>query len=73
MKKCKWHKCAKPFEPTHHLQHYCAPACQRARGAWIQRRGGPIAELLLASPNVGDAAADLVKIHHSLHKEVSNA
>ena len=48
MKRCAWHECNRAFTPGHHRQKFCSPECQKARGAWKARRGGPLVDLLLA-------------------------
>ena len=44
---CKWHRCNKEFEPTHHLQVHCSKACTKERTAWKVARGAGLVDMLI--------------------------
>lgn len=68
MTRCAWHECNAEFTPGDPRQRYCCPACQRARGAWTARRGGPLVDLLLA-----DNVEGLQQAKARIEKEVNDA
>lgn len=67
MQNCAWHRCNRPFEPESHRQKFCSKECQRARGAWKERRGGPLVDMLLNN----DSAA-LIAARDELQKEIKD-
>lgn len=68
MKRCAWHECGRAFKPMHPREKFCCPACQRARGAWKARRGGPLVDMLLE----GDVDA-LMEAKRKIKKEIEDA
>lgn len=68
MKTCAWHECRAEFEPAHPREKFCSPACQRARGAWKARRGGPLVDMLLS----GNVEA-LMDAKRRIQQEITDA
>lgn len=68
MRRCAWHECGRMFVPGHPREKFCSHACQRARGAWKARRGGP-----LVDPLLNDDAATLLAARRKIQKEIDDA
>jgi hypothetical protein len=68
VKRCAWHECGRAFEPADPRERFCCPKCQKTRGAWKARRGGPLVDALLN----GDFAA-LMEAKRKIKEEIDNA
>lgn len=62
---CKWHGCRKGqhrtralFTPRRRTQEFCSDECRRARGAWKERRGAVLVDLLLADEHLPTGPLD---------------